>query len=115
VARYEFWVQGESVFLSQGGRGQAQAPGSNDCGILTCLYACAFALALVNSKSFERSDEGSKEGSHYTIIIQMASAEKMALLGRHGRAHIEHAIFRDHVEFTDIALAKGIRMSVCFT
>ena len=50
------------------------------------------------------------------VILEMASADKMALLGRFGRAHIvETAIFKDHVEFTDKAVAKGIKMSLCFT
>jgi hypothetical protein len=45
------------------------------------------------------------------VILEMASADKMDLLGRFGRAHIETAIFKDHVEFTDKAVAKGIRIS----
>jgi hypothetical protein len=46
----------------------------------------------------------------------MASADKMAPLGRFGRAHIKTAIFKDYVEFlTDTAVAKGIRISLCCT
>jgi hypothetical protein len=114
LPKWPFWVEGQSVFMSQVGRGQVQAPGSNDCGILTCLYACAYLLALHRSKFFKQNNL-SKESLKYMVILEMASADKMALLGRFGRAHIETAIFKDHVEFTDKAVAKGIKMSLCFT
>lgn len=114
LTEWPFWVERESVFMSQVGQGQVQAPGSDDCGILAYLYACAFLLALHHSKFFEQSDL-SKEGSKYMVILEVASEDKMALLCRFGRAHIETAIFKDNVEFINKAVAKGIRISLHLT
>jgi hypothetical protein len=51
------WVEGKSLFFSSFELGHPWAPRSNDCGIYTCLYACAYLRALFSSNAFERGDE----------------------------------------------------------
>jgi hypothetical protein len=101
------WIEGESKFISLVELGHPQAPGLMDCGIYTCLYACAYLLALLRSNAFEREDP---YGSHFVVGLEIA--KQSGRFGVHGRKHIQMSLDKDRVEFTDEVIAKGIRVSL---
>ena len=74
-----------------------------DCGIYTCLYACAYLLALLSSNAFEREDP---YGSHFVVGLEIA--KQSGHFGVHGRKHIQMSLN----EFTDKVIAKGIGVSL---
>jgi hypothetical protein len=73
----------------------------------TCLYACAYRLALLSSNAFEREDP---YGSHFVVGLEIA--KQSGHFGVHGRKHIQMSLDKDRVEFTDEVIAKGIRVSL---
>lgn len=112
LPKLPFW-RPRSVFLSMVGRGQAQAKLSNDCGVLTCLYGSAYLLGLQRSKLFER--EGLAAGlKTFVIGLEMAAEKHMAKLGRYGRSHIEDTLRVDNVDFTNPALANGLKITLIY-
>jgi len=112
LPKMPFWREG-SVFFSQVGKGESQGLGTNDCGIMTCLYAASYFLGLQRSNIFER--EGlADQGSTFAIAWEMASKDKMPKLGRYGRSHIEETLRSDELDFTHKVLSKGLRLSLMY-